>query len=138
MSAESAPRIPDDELRFATSRSSGPGGQNVNKVETRVTLMFDVEASSSLTDEEKARVREVLGGRINREGVLRVSSQRHRTQKANRAAAVERFHGLIEDALVERPSRKRTRVPRGVKRRRLQDKRRRAELKRQRRPPIDG
>ena len=71
--------IPDSELSFVTSRSSGPGGQNVNKVDTRVTLLFDVGASPSLTDEQRSRVLARLPGRINREGVLRVFSQRYRT-----------------------------------------------------------
>ena len=137
MNAEPAPRIPDDELHFATSRSSGPGGQNVNKVETRVTLMFDLEASSSLSDAQKRRLRERLATRINRQGVLRVTSQRHRTQKANREAAIERFHELVASALAERPRRARTRIPKAAKKRRLEQKRRRSELKKQRRPPSD-
>ncbi len=129
--------IPGDELDFATSRSSGPGGQNVNKVETRVTLLFDLEASSSLNRDEKERLRERLASRINKEGVLRVVSQKHRTQKANREAATERFHELIADALTERPPRRRTRTPRAAKKRRLEAKRRRADLKRRRREPLD-
>ena len=137
MSAEPAPDIPDDELRFVTSRSSGPGGQNVNKVETRVSLLFDLDASPRLSDAQKARLRERLATRINRQGILRVTSQRHRTQKANREAALERFRDLIAAALAEPPRRARTRVPKAAKKRRLEQKRRRSELKRQRRPPSD-
>ena len=124
--------IPDHELSWATSRSSGPGGQNVNKVETRVTLLFDLEASPSLDDEQKARIRTRLGGRINRDGVLRVVSQKHRTQAANRETAGERFAELLRGALAIEPPRRKTRTPRVVKRRRLEDKRRRGELKRRR------
>ena len=80
-----------DEVRYRTSRSSGPGGQNVNKVETRVTLLFDLEATRSLSDEQKRRVRRRLATRVTKDGVLRVVSQRHRTQAANRRAAEEKF-----------------------------------------------
>src|SRR5262245_23694844 len=86
-------------VRFEYSRSSGPGGQHVNKVETRVTLLFDLVATTDLTAEQKARVRERLAARINREGLLRVVSQRHRSREQNRQAALERFAELIEAAL---------------------------------------
>jgi ribosome-associated protein len=79
--------IADAELVFSTSRSSGPGGQNVNKVNTRVTLLFDIEGSASLSARQKALLRRRFPGRINKNGVLRVVSQRHRTQLANRDAA---------------------------------------------------
>ena len=137
MSSDESLAIPGDELDFKTSRSSGPGGQNVNKVETRVTLLFDLESSTSLADEQKALLRERLASRISKEGVLRVTSQKHRTQKANREAAVERFHQLVADALSERAPRRRTRTPRAAKRRRLEAKRRRSDLKRRRRVPLD-
>jgi ribosome-associated protein len=137
MIQDDAIAIPGDELDFRTSRSSGPGGQNVNKVETRVTLLFDLEASSCLSDEQKARLRERLASRINKEGVLRVVSQKHRTQKANREAALERFQLLIADALSEQAPRRPTRTPRAARKRRLEAKRRRAEIKRRRREPFD-
>ncbi len=122
-------RISDTELEFRTSRSSGPGGQNVNKVETRVTLLFDLDASPSLEDDQKARIRERLSGRISREGVLRVSSQRHRTQGANRQATVERFAELLAEALREQAPRKEKRRSKASKRRRLEAKRRRSATK---------
>lgn len=124
--------IPDEELGFATSRSGGPGGQNVNKLETKVTLRFDLAGSPSLTEEQKARLRERLATRITRNGVLQVSSQRHRTQAANREAAVARFAELMGEALQEEAPRKPTKVSRAVKRRRLDDKRRQSLKKRQR------
>ena len=124
--------IDDDELDFVATRSSGPGGQNVNKVATRITLRFDLAGSPSLAPEHKERIGERLATRISKAGVLRVSSQRHRTQKANREAAVERFVELVRDALEVRPKRRPTRAPRSVDRRRLEDKRRRARLKRER------
>lgn len=129
--------LPERELSYRTTRSSGPGGQNVNKVETRVTVLFDVESSPSLSEEQKARVREHLATRIDKAGVLRVVSQKHRTQAANRDAARSRLAGLLADALRERRTRRKTRPPKAVDRRRLDEKRRRGELKRLRRSPID-
>jgi len=127
--------IPEREITFATSTSSGPGGQHVNRVETRVTLLFDLEASESLNAEQRERIRERLATRINKAGVLRVSSQKHRSQAANREAAAERFAALLADALEEEPPRKPTRPSRAAKRRRLRKKRRRGEIKRLRKPP---
>lgn len=124
--------IPASELEFETSTSSGPGGQNVNKVETRVTLRFDLEGSDSLTDEQKERIRDELATRITKAGVLRVVCQAHRTQAANRKEAVERFRTLVDRALTPEAERKRTKVPRWAKRRRLRKKRRRGEIKKKR------
>ena len=124
--------IPDEEVSFATSRSGGPGGQNVNKLETRVTLRFDLVGSASLSEEQKARLRERLATRITRDGVLQVSSQRHRSQGANRDAAVERFAELLRENLREEPPRKKTRPSRAAKARRLDEKRRQSQRKRER------
>jgi ribosome-associated protein len=128
----------DDELAFATSRSGGPGGQNVNKLETRVTLRFDLAASPSLSEEQKARLRERLATRVTRAGVLHVTAQKHRTQAANRDAAIERFAELVRDALREETPRRKTRVPRAVRRRRLEEKKRRGLRKRERSRPLPG
>jgi ribosome-associated protein len=126
------------EIRFTTSRSSGPGGQNVNKVESRVTLLFDLEASSSLTDGQKDRLRERLATRVTRAGILRVVSQKHRTQAANRRAAEERFVELVRAALAQRQPRRATRKPQRAERERLERKRQHAQLKEaRRRPPLD-
>jgi ribosome-associated protein len=125
-------RIPEEEFAFTTSRSSGPGGQNVNKVSTRVTLLFDVERSPSLSPVQRDLVRRRLPGRINKDGILRVVSQRHRTQSANRDAAVRRFAELLGGALTEAPERVPVRVPAGAKERRLEDKRQRSRLKKER------
>ena len=129
--------LPESELSYRTSRSSGPGGQNVNKVETRVTVLFDVGASQALNDEQKSRIREHLATRIDRRDVLRVISQKHRTQGANRETARERLANLVADALEERAPRKRTKKQAAVKRRRLEDKRRRSQIKRLRKVPLD-
>ncbi|HUU82509.1 MAG TPA: alternative ribosome rescue aminoacyl-tRNA hydrolase ArfB [Phycisphaerae bacterium] len=126
-------RIRTSELRFVFSRSPGPGGQNVNKSNTRVTLLFDVGQTEALSPAQRSRVHRRLATRIDREGTLRVVSSRHRTQMANRRAAVSRFVELMADALTVRKKRVKTRVPRRAVERRLQDKTRSSQLKRLRR-----
>ena len=124
--------ISEDELVFKASRSGGPGGQNVNKVNTRVTLFFDVVNCESLSDWQKQRILTRLATRTDKNGILRVVSQKFRTQRANRNAAVERLQELLTDALKTRPIRKKTKVSYAAKQRRLEEKRRRSLLKRQR------
>ncbi len=127
--------IPEEELVFTASRSSGPGGQHVNKVSTRMTLFFDVAHSPSLSDDQRRRILYRLGSRINRDGVLQVSSQDTRSQAANRQAAEDRFAELLRDALKVLPHRHRSAVPRAQKRRRMDAKRHRAAVKRLRSSP---
>jgi ribosome-associated protein len=124
--------IPDEEVTFATSRSGGPGGQNVNKLETRVTLRFDLAGSRALSEEQKTRLRERLATRITRDGILQVTSQRHRSQGANREAAGERFAELLRENLREETLRRKTRPSRAAKARRLDAKRRQSRRKRER------
>lgn len=129
--------IPEDELRFTASRSSGPGGQNVNKVATRMTLLFDLENSPSLSGFQKERIKGRLATRINAQGVLRVVSQRHRRQAANKREAVERFGRLMAEALRTRRPRKKTQVSRAIKNRRREENKRRSRLKRLRSSAVD-
>ena len=124
--------IPESELAFKTSRSGGPGGQNVNKLDTRVTVSFDLEGCRGLDGVQKRRIRSRLASRINKEGFVRVVSQRHRSQKANRDAAVEKLVELLAVALKRRPVRKKTAVPRAAKEKRLEAKKRRSQVKQRR------
>ena len=123
-------RIGEEQFTFSFTRSGGPGGQNVNKVNTRVTLWFDLEASSVLTDDEKRMICARLGGRITNDGRLHIVSMRHRTQLANRKTAVERFYELLAAALRPRTIRKATKVPRRSRERRLREKKSTGERKR--------
>lgn len=125
--------IADQEVTFEFARSSGPGGQNVNKVSTQVTLCFDLADSPSLTPSQKRILRGDLRTRINRDGILRVTSRKHRTQVANRRAARERFVELVAEALRPRKRRIKTKVPRAAREKRLQLKRMLGEKKRSRR-----
>ena len=130
--AEDIP-IPEGELVFKASRSSGPGGQNVNKLNTRVTVLLDVAGSPSLSDQQKRQVLSRLASRIDKEGVLHVVAQKHRSQEANRRAAVERLQQLVQEALAPAPVRKKTTAPVAARERRLQEKKRRSDRKQQRR-----
>ena len=124
--------IDENELVFKVSRSSGPGGQNINKLNTRVTLLFDVANCGSFSDTQKQRILTCLASRADKNGVLRIVSQKFRTQGANRGAAVERLRQLLIDALKTKPVRKKSKVPYAAKQRRLEEKKRRSMLKRQR------
>ena len=121
-----------DELRFTATTAGGPGGQHVNKVSTKVTLLFDLDGSPSLTESQKARLRAALAGRIGKDGVLRVVSQSTRSQSANKELAVDRFAALLREALTPRTPRRKTRATLASKLRRLEGKRQRGAVKRQR------
>lgn len=132
--------IDEEALTFTASRSAGPGGQNVNKVNTRITLWFDVAACPDLSPEQKERLMARLSTRISKDGVLRVVAQGSRSQLANRETAIERFAGLLRDALADAPPRKKTRISKSAHERRMDAKKIQGLKKKQRGriPPEDG
>jgi ribosome-associated protein len=121
--------IPETELEFSASRSGGPGGQNVNKVSSRITLRFDVDRSAALNEEQRARIRSRLATRISKEGVLQISSQRTRSQEFNREDVIARFADLLRDALHEEKARVKTKATRASHEERLKVKRERTAVK---------
>lgn len=128
-------------LRYVTigfDRAAGPGGQNVNKLNTRVTLWLDFENCPAFTAEQKATLRERLEKRLARDGRLRIVAQSERSQSANRVAAEERLLEILEQALARPRKRFATRPTAGSRRRRLEDKRHRADTKRGRSPSAGG
>ena len=120
--------IADSELDESFIRSSGPGGQNVNKVSSAVQLRFDVLRSPSLTD--TAREALLRGGRLTRDGVLVITAQRFREQERNRADARARLVDIVRKAAIPKPVRRATKIPKASKRKRLDGKKHRAEIKR--------
>ncbi len=125
--------IDETEVPFTYTRSPGPGGQNVNKVATKATLTFDVAHSPALTEGQRSKLRQMLATRITKEGLLRISSWRGRSQVANRRYAIERFSELLAEALRPVRVRRKTRPSRASKERRLKDKRHRSDVKNSRR-----
>jgi ribosome-associated protein len=131
-------RVPAHAVTVRAVRASGPGGQNVNKVATKVELRVDVEAIEGLSDAARARLRALAGRRLDAEGRLRVTSQASRNQARNVEDAREKVRRLVVTALVRPRARVATRAPAAAEERRLDVKRRRAALKRWRsRPPAD-
>jgi ribosome-associated protein len=121
--------IDESELDESFIRSSGPGGQNVNKLSTAVQLRFDVGRSPSLTDEVRARLGRLAGRRLTRDGVLIITAQNHRTQERNRADALDRLVELIRQAAVRPVPRRATKPTKASRRRRLDSKKRRSGIK---------
>jgi ribosome-associated protein len=122
--------IDEAELTLEFIRSSGPGGQNVNKVATAVQLRFDVAQSPSLPDDVRGRLTRIAGRRMTEDGVLVITARRHRTQAANREDAITRLVTLIKKAAEKPKPRRKTKPTQTSKERRLQDKRHRSTIKR--------
>ncbi|MCK4752202.1 MAG: aminoacyl-tRNA hydrolase [Planctomycetes bacterium] len=130
--------VSEESISFKFSRSGGPGGQNVNKVNTKATLFFDLANETALSDEQKKKIFKKLATRTDKNGVVRVISQKHRTQKANRATAFERLGELLTAALKTKTVRKKTRVPYAARQKRLEVKKQRGLLKKQRKKIAPG
>ena len=125
--------LPLTELEFRATRSGGPGGQHVNTSATRIEVWWDVRSSAALTEEQRAQLLARLSSRLDSEGRLRVVASESRSQLRNREAATERLRDLVASALAVRKPRKRTKPSRAAKAARLEAKRRRSALKRDRR-----
>lgn len=123
------------ELTYKYVRSSGSGGQHVNKVSSKAELYFDLENSSVFNDEEKQKLYEFFNNRLTKDGVLILACDESRSQFRNKALVTQRFIELIEEGLKEEKIRIPTRIPRGVKKKRLKNKRIHADKKANRKPP---
>jgi ribosome-associated protein len=125
-------RIPEKELVFTATRSSGPGGQNVNKVSTRIELRFNIKKSAYLSESEKLMIFAKLKNKINAEGELIIVNQTERSQLKNKEKAIDKFYSMLSNALTVNPSRVSTRPTRSSVRKRIESKRIRASVKKSR------
>jgi ribosome-associated protein len=122
-------RIGSNGLKFSTSRSSGPGGQNVNKVNTKVELRFNIASSTLLTDTEKEIIHEALRNRISNEGDLLIVSQSERTQLQNKKKAEDSFYRLVAKALTPKKERRATRPTKASREKRIEEKKKHSQVK---------
>lgn len=127
--------VPDSELEYRYSRSGGPGGQHANKTSTKVELVWNVAGSNALGPRQRARLLESLGRRLDSSGTLRLASDRYRSQHRNKEDVNERLRRLVAQALATRRSRVATAPTAASKQRRLDQKRRRSDVKKMRRTP---
>lgn len=124
------------ELDFKAVRSSGPGGQHANKTATKVELSFDIANSEALSEEEKTRLFRKLSGRINKEGILKMSSEDSRSQPANKEIVTGNFLSEITEALKKPKKRKKTKPTKASKIKRLKEKKKKSEIKQNRKDPL--
>ncbi|MBK18153.1 MAG: aminoacyl-tRNA hydrolase [Rhodospirillaceae bacterium] len=125
-------KVPAESLEFSYIRASGPGGQNVNKVSTAAQLRFDAENCPSIDKYTFNRLRQIAGSRMTQDGVIVITAQRFRSQERNREDAIDRLTGMLRDAAHRQKARKPTRISKGVKKRRLDSKRRHSNIKKNR------
>ena len=125
-----------NELDFKAVRSSGPGGQHANKTATKVELSFDIGNSAGLTEKEKNRIQEKLAGRINKDGLLKMSSEDSRSQHTNKDLVIGNFLFELKEALKKPKPRKKTKPTKASKIKRLKEKKKKSEIKANRRDPL--
>jgi len=129
--------IPRAELQYRATRAGGPGGQHVNTSSTRIELLWDLPRSQAVTEEQRERLRAKLAARLDADGMVRVVASDRRSQQQNRQAADERLVALVRQALHVPKRRKPTKPPKAAKERRLAEKRKRSDRKRDRRSDLD-
>jgi len=127
--------IPQHELEYRATRSSGPGGQHVNRSATRVELWWNLETTTALTPDQVATVRRRLGRRVKADGSIRLVSQRFRSQQRNKEDAAARLAALVGRALTPRKARKATKPSKASREQRIRDKKKRSEIKKLRQQP---
>ncbi len=129
------PKVPEEEIQLEFVRSSGPGGQNVNKTASKAQLRWRVGGSQAFTEEQRAAIRVRAGKRLNSQDEIVIIAQTERSQSQNRYEVIQRLQDLVAEALTPKKIRRPTRVSRSQKRQRLENKRRIGEVKRTRQPP---
>jgi ribosome-associated protein len=129
------PIVPESEIRLDFARSSGPGGQNVNKVSSKAQLRWSVGLSQAFSEEQKAAIRTFAGSRLTKDDEIVLAAESERSQLQNKEEAVRRLQELVRVALTPKKKRRPTKVSRAQKRKRVEEKRRAGERKRSRKPP---
>ncbi len=130
--------IPGSELQYAASRSSGPGGQHVNKTDSRIQVRWNIPNSRALSDFLKRRVMQVLATRLTDDGDLLLASDSNRSQRRNKEEVTRRLAALVREALVPPKPRRKTKPTRASRQKRLDEKKKRSDVKRQRGKKYDG
>ncbi len=129
--------IPASELQYTASRSSGPGGQHVNKTDSRIQIRWNVPATTAMPDFLKQRVMKVLASRLTEDGDLLLAGDSNRSQRRNKDDVTQRLAALVRDALIPPKPRRRTKPTKASRQKRLDEKRRRSDVKKQRRKKYD-